>query len=205
MNLGFSTDEYIVNYHLRSPIFKDLESIFVTSKINDWPTVDQLQSLLPKDLCAKSGKKLQFYPQNETLPEFNMGYEERIYQTGLISTREKNWHDYFNALIWTLFPKTKIELNVLHFQEITSNNYVNQNNKRTYSRDAITHLDESGIIIAVSDWKLVELLRAHQWKEVFYDLKDFFKLTLVLVTHNISITKNFSKCYEMASGKLNQL
>ena len=41
--------------------------------------------------------------------------------------------------------------------------------------------------------------------DLFYDLRDFYKLTLVLVTHNISITKNFSKCYEMVSGKLNEL
>ena len=41
--------------------------------------------------------------------------------------------------------------------------------------------------------------------ELFHELRDFFKLTLVLVTHNTSITKNFSKCFEMASGKLKQL
>ena len=41
--------------------------------------------------------------------------------------------------------------------------------------------------------------------DLFYDLRDFYKLTLVLVTHNISITKTFSKCYEMVSGKLNEL
>lgn len=41
--------------------------------------------------------------------------------------------------------------------------------------------------------------------ELFHELREFFKLTLVLVTHNISITENFSTCYEMASGKLNQL
>jgi len=41
--------------------------------------------------------------------------------------------------------------------------------------------------------------------ELFHELRNLFKLTLVLVTHNISITRNFSKCYEMASGNLNQL
>jgi len=41
--------------------------------------------------------------------------------------------------------------------------------------------------------------------ELFHELRKLFKLTLVLVTHNISITRNFSKCYEMASGNLNQL
>ena len=41
--------------------------------------------------------------------------------------------------------------------------------------------------------------------ELFHELRELFKLTLVLVTHNISLTKNFSKCYEMANGKLNRL
>ena len=45
-------------------------------------------------------------------------YEQRIFEQGLVPTRPANWHDFFNALIFLLFPQTKKEMNRLHVEHM---------------------------------------------------------------------------------------
>ncbi len=147
----------------RSLIFADLKILLRNIQLSDWPGCQGLLSLLASPITLSSGKALDMQPQDENLPYPEMGYEERVFKTGIISTREQNWHDLFNAFIWLLFPQTKILLNALHMQELAKQD----GKKRTPARDAITHLDESGIIIASSQPKLLSALKAHQWHQLF--------------------------------------
>ena len=147
----------------RSEIFADLRILLEQQEWNDWPGCSGLMALLDKTVLLGSGLPLKMVPQDDSLPHPQMGYEERIFKTGLISTREQNWHDLFNACIWLLFPQTKIVLNELHLTELA----VQTGNKRTSHRDIITHFDESGIVIASTDRSLMELLKNHQWDKVF--------------------------------------
>lgn len=167
MKLAHRKDSFIKDYCKLSPMFGDLISVLNVDKYREWPDVSKLQRLLKNNLCTESGEQLRLKVQDETLPYPEMGYEERIYKTGFISTREDNWHDFFNAMIWGLFPRTKVVLNDCHMQEIKTNTKTSQKNGRTNSRDAITHLDESGVIVAVDDWTIIELLREHHWQDVF--------------------------------------
>lgn len=120
-------------------------------------------ALMDGPVILANGMPLDMQAQDETLPFPEMGYEERVYKKGIISTREKNWHDLFNAIIWMFFPKTKVLLNTLHMQELEKQ----PGKKRTPARDAITHLDESGIIVASSNVYLLDALKNHQWHELF--------------------------------------
>ncbi|WP_198262982.1 DUF3025 domain-containing protein [sulfur-oxidizing endosymbiont of Gigantopelta aegis] len=147
----------------QSLIFADLKLLLEQSNWTDWPGSQGLLALLDKPVILSSGHTLAMHPQDETLPFPDMGYEERVYKKGIISTREQNWHDLFNALIWVLFPQTKILLNSLHIQELERQ----PGKKRTPARDAITHLDESGIIIASSNPTYLQALKDHQWQSVF--------------------------------------
>lgn len=154
----------------RSPLFNDLKILLHVHQIHwsDWPGCQGLLALLKQaqqnqPLSLSSGNTLDMQPQDNSLPYPEMGYEERIFKTGIISTREQSWHDLFNAFIWLLFPNTKILLNELHMQELANQ----PGKKRTPARDAITHLDESGIIIASTEPQLLSALREHQWHEVF--------------------------------------
>ncbi len=146
-----------------SPVFSDLKLLLQNNYWNSWPGCQGLLSLIQSPIILASGLPLDMKAQDDSLPYPEMGYEERIYKTGIISTREQSWHDLFNALIWLLFPQTKILLNQLHIQELEKQ----AGKKRTPARDAITHLDESGIIIASSEPGLLSALRAHQWHKVF--------------------------------------
>ena len=146
-----------------SLIFSDLKVLLKNTPLTNWPGCNGLLDLLDKPILLSSGRFLDMKPQDETLPFPDMGYEERVYKEGIISTREQNWHDLFNAFIWLFFPKTKVLLNELHMQELK----LQPGKKRTSARDAITHLDESGIIIASSDDTLIRALKEHQWQTVF--------------------------------------
>lgn len=146
-----------------SLIFSDLKVLLKNTPLITWPGCHGLLGLLDKPIVLSSGRILDMKAQDETLPFPEMGYEERVYKKGIISTREENWHDLFNAFIWLLFPKTKILLNALHMQELK----LQAGRKRTPARDAITHLDESGIIVASSDKMLLKALKEHQWQTLF--------------------------------------
>lgn len=156
-------NQWDADFLQRSPIFADLKCLLSVPHWSDWPGCEGLLNLLHQPIELNSGLTLDMRPQDQTLPFPEMGYEERIYKTGIISTREQNWHDLFNAFIWLLFPKTKALLNRLHMEELK-----NQSGKtRTPARDAITHLDESGIIVASSDTSLLKNLKDHQWQQLF--------------------------------------
>ena len=73
-------------------------------------------------------------------------------------------------MIRVLFPQTKKLLNLLHIEEIKNQ----PDSMRTKARDAITHLDESGIIIVSSQTSLLEGLKQHQWLEIFYQQSDLW-------------------------------
>jgi len=146
-----------------SLLFSDLKLLLNNPDWSDWPGCEGLLNLLDEPIMLSSGLQLDMRPQDNTMPFAEMGYEERVYKKGIISTREQNWHDLFNAFIWMLFPKTKVLLNRLHIEELEKQ----PGKKRTPARDAITHLDESGIIIASSDANLLQLLKNHQWHELF--------------------------------------
>ncbi len=158
------------NFLNQSHLFSDLNVLLKDKNWLDWPGCQRLMNLLDKPIILSSGMILDMKPQNNTLPFPDMGYEERVYQKGIISTREENWHDLFNAFIWRLFPKTKVLLNHLHIQELKQQ----PSKKRTPARDAITHIDESGIIIASSVPSLLTALKNHQWQEVFVQSRELW-------------------------------
>jgi len=163
--------QWISEIYKYSGIFKDLQLVIGKSSLTQWPDCEQLMDFLEEELCSLSGKPISMVAQDKNLPFPHLSYEERIYQTGMVSTRENNWHDFFNAMIWVLFPQTKKLLNWLHIQELEHQ----KDSHRTQSRDAITHLDESGIIIVSSSSDLLDALKKHLWLEVFYQQQELWK------------------------------
>jgi hypothetical protein len=152
----------------RSPLFSDLRKLLNDPFWPEWPGCEALSVLFPEPVMLSSGLQLSMHPQDETLPHPEMGYEERIFKTGIISTREQNWHDLFNAFIWRLFPKTKTALNTLHMDELLQQ----PGKKRTPARDAITHFDESGFIFTYCHEASMQLLKNHHWQALFVENRE---------------------------------
>lgn len=148
-----------------SGAFAHLNTLFGLSRLTDWPDYDWFTPFL--DAHTGSDKKVTFVADSVCEGDERY-YEQIIYETGQVPTREKSWHDLFGGFIWCLFPKTKALINQRHVEEINQHGL----QKRSKHRNALTLFDECGVILAVneqSDECWPELLRDHQWKHAFFE------------------------------------
>ena len=84
----------------------------------EFPTLQDcnaLLSALQPAIAVSSGQPLRFVPQEYGKLPFEAQYEPRCYLKGEVPTREDNWHDLLNALVWLVFPKAKAAINKRHF------------------------------------------------------------------------------------------
>jgi len=160
-------------FHINSPIFDPVASCAeMLCAHTDWPTYQDLNTLRNRIGCEivnNNNQLIVFVPHEKSkiTDSFEQQYEPRIYLNGEVSTREKNWHDFFNALVWMIFPKTKAALNQIHYQVLMHSNS-SQLHTRGSLRDAATLFDESGVVVLSSESELITMLRQHEWKTVFW-------------------------------------
>ena len=118
---------------------------------------------------------MRFVAQESGKLPFEAQYEPRCYLKGEVPTRENNWHDLLNALVWLTFPKTKAVLNARHYDALIEERAFGNAGRGTL-RDVNTLLDESGVIVVYADAhsgiELAELLRNLQWKELFWQQRE---------------------------------
>lgn len=124
----------------------------------DWPVIDGLNALRHEASLPR------FAAQDRALLEDGLHYEQRIAERGVVATRERNWHDLFNALVWLRYPALKQALNRRQVEEI------GRMGPRSRSRPqcAMTHFDEAGVIVRVADTSLLALWDAHDWHGLFW-------------------------------------
>lgn len=67
-------------------------------------------------------------------------YDQFIVEDKTVPTRASNVHDFFNALIWHLFPQSKFALHERFLREREKNMYQNRNR----TQDILTMFDEGG-------------------------------------------------------------
>jgi len=142
----------------------------------DWPALDGLNAHWP------AGTRERFVAQTPALLADGCHYEQRIAQTGAIATRERNWHDLFNALAWLRHAPLKRALNLRQVTEIAKAGA----KTRTRAQCALTHFDEAGVILALRDPMLLDLWNAHDWHGLFWRRRDTWldgSLELVVFGH----------------------
>ena len=112
-----------------------------------------------RELHTESGKAVRF-----VAPGGRRGaYELRVHETGEIETRPESLHDWFNALCWLAFPRTKARINAMHAAEMPR-----EGGRRGRLRDLLTIFDEGGAIVVCADDALNQLAREFRWKELFW-------------------------------------
>lgn len=114
-----------------------------------------------------SGMPLRFVAQELGSLPFEAQYEPRCYLKGELQTREDNWHDFFNALVWLTFPHAKTAINARHYHTMVADRRAGRT-ARGGKRDMLTLLDESGVLVPCADEELAMLLKAFRWKELFW-------------------------------------
>ena len=129
----------------------------------DWPCVDALNAGAGLRSAAGAGQ-IRFVAQTPTLLADGLHYEQRIAERGEVATREGNWHDLLNALIWRRYPALKGALNARQVAEIA----VAGAKRRTRAQCALTHFDEAGIVVLVRELELLGLWNAHDWHGLFW-------------------------------------
>ncbi|TAH47431.1 MAG: DUF3025 domain-containing protein [Gammaproteobacteria bacterium] len=128
-----------------------------------WPTLDELEHLRCAATAQDGVERPMLVAQDAALLADGLHYEERI-RLGRLATRERNWHDLFNALVWLRWPRTKRALNLRQCGDIARIG----KRQRTRGQCALTHFDEAGAIVLCSDPRLVELWDRHDWKNLFH-------------------------------------
>ena len=152
----FPRDSQWQTAHFQQQPFTDLALLHNFADLAAWPTVQDLHQVL-----QNSGIGLQ--QQDTAASTESRYYEEIVFQDRRVPTRSNNWHDFYNACIWGMFPQTKAKLNQLHIEEIRQFGLT----PRTPRRDRITHFDECGVVLAYSCPAISTSLQAHEWQQVW--------------------------------------
>jgi hypothetical protein len=114
-------------------------------------------------ITTETGRPVRFVPPSPASP----AYEIRVFETGCVATRPDNLHDWFNALVWLAFPRTKARLNALHAAEIPR-----EGGRRGRLRDMLTIFDEGGALVVSDDAELIGLVRDMRWRELFWQSRE---------------------------------
>jgi hypothetical protein len=114
-------------------------------------------------IATESGHPLRFVAPDPS----SASYEMRIFETGRVATRPDSLHDWFNALVWLAFPRTKARLNAMHAAEIPR-----EGGRRGRLRDMLTIFDEGGALVVSDDAQLAGLVREMRWRELFWSERE---------------------------------
>lgn len=145
----------------RNPILGQLRPLLSPMPWSQWPLVSQLDQFRAGDLPVT-------FIDDSAFMAMEHYYEEAVAR-GWVPTRERNWHDFFGAVIWWLFPRTKALLNRQHMEDIQRVGLT----PRTARRDRLTHFDECGLVLVASDKAELEaLLREHDWQSLFIEQRE---------------------------------
>jgi hypothetical protein len=123
-------------------------------------------------LRTESGRPVRFVPPGAR----DAYYEIKVHETGRVETRPDNLHDYFNALAWLAFPRTKARINAMHAAQIPR-----ERGRRGRLRDLLTIVDEGGALVQCEDPELIALLAECRWKELFWSRREAVRSRMRIV------------------------
>jgi hypothetical protein len=136
----------------------------------DWPELSHYDSWA-ENLRALSGRELSFGEVERSGVAAAGGYDLFIEGTGVIPTRRRNWHDFFNACIWARFPRTKLKA----LSRSVTERRARQHTRRSALLDWLTHFDECGLVVRTSEPELLALIRRLRWRELFVEQRQLLE------------------------------
>jgi hypothetical protein len=160
---------------------------------DSFPGTSDLDRLLPPDTINGNGLPIRFVPASN-LP--GVQYEKHIYETGEVSTRENSWHDLFNALVWCRLPRLKAAMNALHYANLDGE----KGGNRGKLRDALTLLDESGVIVAGSNPDVLQALVSRDWHTAFVTHRAVWHSELQVLVCGHGLLEKFLNPYKSVTA-----
>lgn len=119
---------------------------------------DQALAELNERAAALPGR-LRFVEQDAALAADGLSYEQRIGERRLIAMRRDSLHDLFGALMWLRWPAIKWAIHRGQYAGIQ----IHGPRQRSRHQQALTHLDEAGLLVVSDDAELLETFYAHEW------------------------------------------
>jgi len=160
------------DFYTRSPLFDPIRPLAERfSTFDEWPGLADYQRLLDghEPIRTRHGAALRIVPQEGRPGQFEQHYAPRIYLSGEIQTRTKNWHDFFQLLTWFIFPRSKAVINAIHIPKAKARIEAGEDiGRRTPIENMLSLFDEGGAVIVASDPSLLQLIRDFRWKELFW-------------------------------------
>jgi hypothetical protein len=151
----------------RSPMLEPFAALAAPlADCADWPGREAMESLVrAHDIRNAGGTPLRLVASGGGPA---LAYESRTHESGALEVREGEWHDLFNVLAWTAYPRSKAALNARHVLAAREDLDGGGEANRGRVRDALTLFDESGAIFVSSEADLIDDLRAFRWKKLFW-------------------------------------
>jgi hypothetical protein len=163
------------NIDLRRPCWESYRELIGRLDDARFPDVACLNELLPPETLSGGGAPLRFVAAS-ALP--GVPYEQHIFETGQVPTREGQWHDLFNALVWCRWPRLKAALNAAHYRQLDGQDVGRGSGRRPGrglgrgpGRDALTLLDESGALVIARNRVVLQALARRDWPAAFQLLR----------------------------------
>jgi hypothetical protein len=136
---------------------------------SDWPDVSAYDAWAPPPPRPGSLPLIfRDVPRAQVLARG--GYDRFIREMGVIPTRSRSWHDFFNACIWGRFSRSKLAIHTAQLHECQTRNGC----ARTRRQDGLTHLDECGGLVASDRPELLGRIAALAWQELFVERRTEF-------------------------------
>lgn len=135
-----------------TPWHGDMAELTPLYQWSNWPC--------PAQLSRSLGNRAAICFSEET--PVAEGYEVHIHRCGRVPTRSGNWHDLYNALIWSLFPASKRAMNHAHVAAM------GESGGRGARRDALTQFDECGLLLVSASAEVFAELDSHQWQSLLW-------------------------------------
>ncbi|WP_225444671.1 DUF3025 domain-containing protein [Pseudomarimonas arenosa] len=148
------------------PVFAEFEFAKPWLQSTDWPGLVELNDRLSERLSNEGLPSTRLVAQTPGLLADGLHYEQRIAE-GRLATREENWHDLLNALIWMRHPAIKRAMNARQCRDIA----LVGSKQRTRAQAALTHFDEAGAVVVLRDAERTAAWDRHDWAAVFMDLQ----------------------------------
>jgi hypothetical protein len=176
------------------PVWQDFSPYLKQVSGSNIPDCDVLNELLQRGLRSQGGKRIRFVESGQLDDE---PYELRIFNSGRVSTRPDNWHDFFNALVWARFPYIKVAMNACHVGAWQDQHA----GERGPRRDALTLFDECGVIVFSSRRHILEALAERRWTGAFSD-RQFTETVGISVCGHAMLEKYLSPYKSMTAKAL---
>ncbi len=171
---------------------------FAAGRVPGLAELNELVTVIRPPLCNAKGRAIRFVPQVSTVALSAADYESNILASGEVPSRDGNWHDTFNALVWLTFPNTKSAINVRHVAAWKESLITKS---RGPLQDALTLFDECGVIVASDREDLLELIRNFSWQELFWTRRREVQQHMKFITFGHGLMEQLLVPYVGLTGK----